>query len=105
MGCNRWQPHHRGANQALPRPNPGRRTPSPVGRAFWLGRVPVWYEDGHRIRWYPHVARYAELFTWVLDVPISEEQAMRCAKREPGRSWEAIESELHKLGVRSTHLL
>ena len=41
----------------------------------------------------------AELFTWVLDVPISKEQAMRCAKREPGRSWEAIERELHKLGA------
>lgn len=24
---------------------------------------------------------------------------MRCAKREPGRSWEAIDRELHKLGA------
>lgn len=29
---------------------------------------------------------------------ITVDQAMRCAKREPGRSWEAIESELNKLG-------
>ena len=28
---------------------------------------------------------------------------MRCAKREPGRSWEAIDSELKKLGVPSQH--
>lgn len=40
-----------------------------------------------------------ELFTWVLDVPITKEQAMRCAKREPGRSWEAIDKELHRLGA------
>lgn len=43
--------------------------------------------------------RAIELFTWVLGNPITEDQAMRCAKREPGRSWEAIESELHKLGT------
>ena len=29
------------------------------------------------------------------------EKAMRCAKREPGRSWEAIESELNALGMPS----
>lgn len=42
----------------------------------------------------------AELLTWVLGEPISKDQAMRCAKREPGRSWEAIDSELKKLGAR-----
>ena len=42
---------------------------------------------------------HAELLTWVLEEPISKDQAMRCAKREPGRSWEAIESELKKLGA------
>lgn len=31
------------------------------------------------------------------------DQAMRCAKREPGRSWEAIESELNKLGEHAEH--
>lgn len=42
---------------------------------------------------------YAELFNWVLEPKsITVDQAMRCAKREPGRSWEAIESELNKLG-------
>lgn len=30
---------------------------------------------------------------------ITVDQAMRCAKREPGRSWEAIESELNKMGM------
>ena len=40
-----------------------------------------------------------ELFNWVLEPKeITVDQAMRCAKREPGRSWEAIESELNKLG-------
>lgn len=41
----------------------------------------------------------AELFNWVLEPKkISVDQAMRCAKREPGRSWEAIETELNKMG-------
>ena len=40
----------------------------------------------------------AELFTWVLGKTITTEQAMNCAKREPGRSWESIDSELKKLG-------
>ena len=43
--------------------------------------------------WFP-----AELFTWVLGKTITTEQAMNCAKREPGRSWESIDSELKKLG-------
>ena len=30
---------------------------------------------------------------------------MRCAKREPGRSWEAIERELHKLGDHTTDMV
>ena len=29
---------------------------------------------------------------------MTKEQAMRCAKREPGRSWEAISSEIRKIG-------
>jgi hypothetical protein len=36
---------------------------------------------------------------------ISIDQAMRCAKREPGRSWEALESELNKLGELDCTLL
>ena len=41
----------------------------------------------------------AVLFSWVVEPRvISIDQAMRCAKREPGRSWEALESELNKLG-------
>lgn len=39
------------------------------------------------------------LFSWVANRPITVDQAMRCAKREPGRSWEALESELNKLGL------
>lgn len=41
----------------------------------------------------------AVLFSWVLQRDVSVDQAMRCAKREPGRSWEALEGELHKLGM------
>ncbi|DBA99084.1 TPA: hypothetical protein ACH3X1_014218 [Trebouxia sp. C0004] len=42
----------------------------------------------------------AILFSWVVEPrAISIDQAMRCAKREPGRSWEALESELNKLGL------
>ena len=53
----------------------------------------------------------AELFSWATGRKITIEQAMRCAKRDPGRSWEAIESELAKhgnsrrLGMEITHLL
>ena len=47
-----------------------------------------------QVQWFP-----AELFTWASGRQISKDEAMRCAKREPGRSWEAIESELTKLGV------
>ncbi|KAL0054150.1 hypothetical protein WJX82_004523 [Trebouxia sp. C0006] len=40
------------------------------------------------------------LFSWVVEPRvISIDQAMRCAKREPGRSWEALDSELNKLGL------
>ncbi|KAK9842895.1 hypothetical protein WJX74_004055 [Apatococcus lobatus] len=41
----------------------------------------------------------AVLFSWATGVPITRDQAMRCAKREPGRSWEALDSELAKLGL------
>ena len=46
----------------------------------------------------------AELLSWVLDKPINKAAAMRCAKREPGRSWEAIEAELKKLGAHALAL-
>ena len=41
----------------------------------------------------------AELFTWAGSRDISKAEAMRCAKREPGRSWEAIQAEIERLGV------
>lgn len=44
------------------------------------------------------MVRLAELFSWVTGRSIDKNQAMRCAKREPGRSWEAIESELAQIG-------
>ncbi|KAK9909115.1 hypothetical protein WJX75_007371 [Coccomyxa subellipsoidea] len=44
----------------------------------------------------------SELFTWIMERPITKDQAMRCAKREPGRSWEAIGSELRRLGIHSS---
>ena len=47
----------------------------------------------------------AALFSWVANRPISVDQAMRCAKREPGRSWEALEPELNKLGEQVDHVL
>ena len=46
----------------------------------------------------------AELFSWVAGKQIDKEQAMQCAKREPGRSWEAIDSELACLGKPLAHL-
>ena len=41
----------------------------------------------------------AELFTWASGRSISRKEAMRCARRDPGRSWEAIYSEMDKLGA------
>ena len=41
----------------------------------------------------------AELFTWASGRNISRKEAMRCARRDPGRSWEAIYSEMDKLGA------
>ncbi|KAL4443494.1 hypothetical protein ABPG75_011231 [Micractinium tetrahymenae] len=46
--------------------------------------------------WFSYVA---ELFTWALGRPVDEEQTKKCAKREPGRSWEALEGELAAIGV------
>ena len=43
--------------------------------------------------------RCVELFSWVTCRTIRREEAARCAKREPGRSWEAIDSELANLGM------
>lgn len=40
----------------------------------------------------------AELLTWATGREISKADAMRCARREPGRSWQAIPSELTRLG-------
>jgi hypothetical protein len=41
----------------------------------------------------------ADLFTWVSGRNITREQAMMCARRLPGRSWEAVDEELRKLGA------
>lgn len=41
----------------------------------------------------------AELFSWGTDKVVTGEECKRVAKREPGRSWEAIESELTALGA------
>ncbi|RMZ57724.1 hypothetical protein APUTEX25_000567, partial [Auxenochlorella protothecoides] len=54
---------------------------------------PTW---GVPTGWYGYVAT---LLSWAAGRPVSEEAARRVAKREPGRSWEAIEPELHALGV------
>ena len=41
----------------------------------------------------------SELFTWALGRTVDEESTKRCAKREPGRSWEALDGELAAIGV------
>ena len=43
-------------------------------------------------------AYLAELFSWVLGRKVEKDEAMKCARRQPGRSWECVEQELHKLG-------
>lgn len=46
-------------------------------------------------------AYVASLFTRVLDRkddPITQEQAMKCARRPQGHSWESVEDEIKKLG-------
>ena len=40
----------------------------------------------------------ADLFTWATDCPITKEQAMKCARRQQGRRWEAVYEELMALG-------
>ena len=45
--------------------------------------------------WFDYVAT---LFTWASGKAVSDEEAKRCAKRDPGRSWEAIESEMVAIG-------
>ncbi|KAI3428065.1 hypothetical protein D9Q98_006449 [Chlorella vulgaris] len=46
--------------------------------------------------WYSYLS---ELFSWALDRHVDEESCKKCAKREPGRSWEALDSELNAIGV------
>lgn len=46
--------------------------------------------------WYGYLA---ELFSWATGRVITGEEAKHVARREPGRSWEALEDELHNLGV------
>ena len=43
-------------------------------------------------------AYLAELFSWASGRRIEKEDAIKCARRQPGRSWECVEHELHKLG-------
>lgn len=45
----------------------------------------------------------AELFSWALDRHVPKEEAMRCARRLPGRSWETVEEELIKMGEQAGH--
>ncbi len=41
---------------------------------------------------------FAELLCWALDRPVTREQAMTCARRQQGRSWEIVESAVRDLG-------
>ncbi|KAK2079148.1 hypothetical protein QBZ16_002839 [Prototheca wickerhamii] len=54
---------------------------------------PTWGVPGG---WHSYVA---VLLSWATGKAVSEEAAKRVAKREPGRSWEALESELAALGA------
>lgn len=54
----------------------------------------VWFTQGCHLP--------AGLFTWAIQRPITKEQAMRCAKREPGRSWEALDTELQRLSEQNS---
>lgn len=57
--------------------------------------APVW---GVPEGWGQYVAA---LFTWVLareNDPVTQTQAMRCARRPKGRSWEAVDDQILKLG-------
>eukprot|EP00967_Tisochrysis_lutea_P083118 scaffold115378_cov17-Tisochrysis_lutea.AAC.1 len=45
-----------------------------------------------------HILICAELLCWALDRPITREQAMGCARRQQGRSWEIVESAVRDLG-------
>jgi hypothetical protein len=40
----------------------------------------------------------AQLFTWALDRPVTEDEAMLCVYHSVGQSWAAVEEELAKLG-------
>ena len=40
----------------------------------------------------------AELFSWASGRPISKDEAMSCARRQPGRSWEAVTERLQAIG-------
>jgi hypothetical protein len=39
-----------------------------------------------------------ELFSWATGRLISKDEAMACARRQPGRSWEAVTEKLQTLG-------
>ncbi|KAF5843285.1 hypothetical protein DUNSADRAFT_87 [Dunaliella salina] len=43
----------------------------------------------------------SELLCWALDRPITREQAMGCARRQQGRSWEIVESAVRDLDIYS----
>jgi hypothetical protein len=40
-----------------------------------------------------------ELFSWATGRLISKDEAMACARRQPGRSWEACNEKLYELGA------
>ncbi|MEW5315231.1 MAG: hypothetical protein WDW38_006677 [Sanguina aurantia] len=57
---------------------------------------PAW---GVPLGWGAYVA---DIFTWVLGLeatPITQECAISCARRPQGRSWEAVDDQIRKLGL------
>lgn len=61
-----------------------------------LGNEAPHPEWGVPHQWYAYIA---ELFQWCTGRPISPDSVSKVVKREPGRSWEIVDSELGEVGV------
>jgi hypothetical protein len=64
-----------------------------LDRALGDAPRPAW---GVPAGWHVYLA---ELFSWAVGRVVTPDEARRAAKREPGRSWEALEGEMHAMGV------
>jgi hypothetical protein len=105
----RRQPGVGGGHQAVPAQDPRqRRTAARVGAAPRLVQLPrgcgsmsrraIVFVFRRPCMYRVPLSFAAELFTWVLGVPVTKEVAIMCAHRDPGRSWVAVVEELSMLG-------